>query len=96
MYGVCKNKNLNINWIGTLDYAEVIGMYEKSVLLFPSYVETFGLPLKEARTVGAPILAADMPFSREILDGYDKVKYFGYKDHKLLSKLMSDCILKRK
>lgn len=96
LYGVCKNKNLNINWIGTLDYAEVIGMYEKSVLLFPSYVETFGLPLKEARTVGAPILASDMPFSREILDGYDKVKYFGYKDHKLLSKLMSDCILKRK
>ena len=42
------------------------------ITLFPSYIETFGLPLLEAKELNGIVLASDRPFSHEILDGYDK------------------------
>lgn len=70
---VLKN-NLPIVFLGTLSYDEVINWYSKSTLIFPSYLETFGLPLLEASVIGSPIRASNMPFSREILrDYFDKV-----------------------
>ena len=58
----------------------VYEQYAKSVLIFPSYIETLGLPLLEARLTGCPIIAADTPFAKEILDGYNNVAYFGQFD----------------
>lgn len=68
--------NLPIKLVGRLNYEEVLSMYENSILIFPSYLETFGLPLLEARTIGTPIIASDKPFSKEILYGYDKCIFF--------------------
>lgn len=62
--------------IGNISHEKVMEFYSKSILIFPSYLETFGLPLLEARMTECPIIAADMPFSREILEGYEKVHYF--------------------
>jgi glycosyltransferase involved in cell wall biosynthesis len=61
---------------GWLEREHVINFYRKAVLLFPSTIESFGLPLLEARLVGAIILASDMPFCHEILDGYSRAEYF--------------------
>lgn len=55
---------------------EVCRQYFCSTLVFPSYIETFGLPLAEAMQTGNPILAADTPFAREILSDYDNAYYF--------------------
>ena len=35
-------------------------------LLFPSFIEGFGMPLVEALTLGLPVLASDLPVFREI------------------------------
>ena len=64
-------------------------------MIFPSYIETFGLPLLEAKKCDTIILASDCPFSHEILDDYDKVYYFNPFDAKELSKLMETVINKR-
>ncbi len=61
---------------GMMPAEEVMDTYTRSVLIFPSYIETFGLPLLEARMSGAPVLAAEAPFSREILQGYADAAYF--------------------
>ena len=55
-------------------------------MLFPSYIETFGLPLIEAASFGIPILAADMDYAREVMVDYEGVKFLDYKDVKLWAK----------
>lgn len=62
--------------VGRLPYEQVIEHYRKSTLVFPSYMETFGYPLAEARQAGTIVLASDTPFSREVLDGYENAHFF--------------------
>lgn len=66
----------NIELLGNITHEQVMELYSQSILLFPSYIETFGLPLLEARCCKSPVIASDMPFSREILEGYDHADYF--------------------
>lgn len=76
LFKKAKESKLPITFIGNLSREQVFDYYSKSTLLFPSYIETVGLPLIEAKMHRTPILAADCPFSHEILDGYDKISYF--------------------
>ena len=88
MYELSKRQKLNIDWIGYIDKTKVNSMYAEYGLIFPSYIETFGLPLLEARTAGAPILASDTLFSKEICNDYGCVRFFDYTDAKLLAELI--------
>ena len=45
LYEIVKRENLRIEFVGNLKREEVYEWYAKSVLIFPSYIETFGLPL---------------------------------------------------
>jgi len=83
------DENLPIEFIGSVGIETVYEYYSKSILIFPSYIETFGLPMLEAKIHESPILASDCAFSREILDGYEKVQFFDPFDTLQLSKLMT-------
>ncbi len=76
---------LRVTFSGQIPREQVFKMYARSILIFPSYVESFGLPLLEARLSGTYVLASDCPFSREILDGYDRADYFPETDYKCLA-----------
>lgn len=65
-----------VTCVGRLPYDEVVARYHGSTLLFPSYIETFGYPLAEARRAGTIVLAADTAFSREVLEGYENAYFF--------------------
>lgn len=79
-----KRENLPIRFIGSIPYHELQKYYCYRMLVFPSYIESFGLPLLEARLAGTPVVAANTPFAQEILDGYLKAKFFTYdKGHDL-------------
>ena len=67
---------LPIEFTGVLDHHELMTLFENHVVMFPSKIETFGLPLLEARLRGTPILAIRLPYAIEVLDGYDRVSYF--------------------
>lgn len=88
LYKVVKEYNLPIDFIGQINLEDVYCYYSKSILIFPSYIETFGLPMLEARMHGSPIIASDCAFSHEILDGYDKVCFFDPFDVDKLSELI--------
>lgn len=89
-----KQHNLSVKFGGKISREQVFEMYAKSVLVFPSYVESFGLPLLEARLSKTYVIASNCPFSREILEGYEKAFYFEALDFEQLGKLLkeiSDC-----
>lgn len=84
--------NEKIKCVGRLPYKEVIKNYAKSTLIFPSYIETFGYPIAEARMVGTVILASDCPFSHEILENYENAYFFDPFEPKELAELMEKVI----
>lgn len=83
-------KDIDIKFLGSIPFEKVISYYVSSdALLFPSYIETFGLPLIEAAFCGLPIIASDLPYSREVLNGYNGVEYIDYNNPKLWADAIS-------
>ncbi|MCX0407784.1 glycosyltransferase [Clostridium perfringens D] len=66
----------NIKFIGSIDRTKVLEKMMNSTLIFPSYLETYGLPLKEARELGTIVLASDCDFSKEVLKNYSNAYFF--------------------
>ena len=61
------NHDLKIHNIGEVSHDEIINLYKSSsALIFPSTIESFGLPLLEATQVGLPILASEKDFVRDV------------------------------
>ena len=78
-----KDQDIRIKRIGMQPQEKIWEMYQTcDALLFPSFIETFGLPLLEAALTGMPIIAADLPYAREVLDGYEGVKFIKHDDPK--------------
>lgn len=83
-----EEKQLPIEFIGPVPRTQLFEQYASSVLVFPSYIETIGLPLLEARSVGAPILAADCLYARDGVGDYEGAEFFNALDAKILYQLM--------
>ncbi|MDE7412473.1 MAG: glycosyltransferase [Muribaculaceae bacterium] len=78
-----EKQDIRLKYIGVQPQEKIWEMYRKfDALLFPSYIETFGLPLLEAALTGMPIIASDLPYAREVLAGYEGVKFVKYDDPK--------------
>lgn len=82
----------NVSCVGRIPYAEVFEHYQGGTLVFPSYVESFGYPLVEARAMGTVILASDCSFSHELLDGYENAYFFDPFSPQQLANLMKDVL----
>lgn len=61
---------------GSIPHNQLLAFYKGSNgLLFPSTIETLGLPLLEASAFGLPILASDLDYAHEVTKGYEGVKF---------------------
>lgn len=86
----------HIRFEGKISYERVLSFYKScNLMLFPSYIETFGLPLIEAASFGIPILVADMNYTGEVIGDYEGVKFLDYKDAKLWAENIIDLYNKR-
>ena len=94
LYNISKENELPIEFIGSLTREEVFDFYAKSTLIFPSYIETVGLPLLEAKMHDSLVIASDCEFAFEILRDYEKSHYFNPFDSKELALLMKAFITK--
>ena len=71
--------NKKLHFYNDLSDAELQYCYKQSkMLLFPSIVEGFGLPIVEALSFGLPVLASDIPVHREV--GGKQIGYFNISD----------------
>ncbi|TDL61519.1 glycosyltransferase [Rhodococcus qingshengii] len=89
LYKKANDYNLPIVFLGNITREKVFNTYTKSILVFPSYIESSPLPLSEARLHNTPIIASDCSFSHEILDGYKFVDFFNPFDANHLSELLN-------
>lgn len=61
-------------------------------LLFPSRLETWGLPISEAKALAMPMLIADLPYAHETVGSYDAVRFFPPDDAVALANLMEQVV----
>ena len=65
-----------IKFTGNIPRYDVLNyIYNAKALLFPSRLETFGIPLIEAVKFNSNIIVSDLPYAHDVLDGYENVKY---------------------
>lgn len=61
--------NLNIDNLGSISGDEILTLYMKAqALIFPSTLESFGLPLIEARKAHLSIVASELDYVRDVID----------------------------
>ncbi len=75
MKKAAERERLPIEFRGPVPRRELFDLYASSVLVFPSYVETVGMPLLEAQSVKAPLLAADCLYARDIAGDYERAEF---------------------
>ena len=81
---------------GNISHEQVLSMIKAShALLFPSVIETLGLPLLEAASLGSPIIANDMEYAREVLNGYEGARYVAVHDYDNWAAKMELCCKKK-
>jgi glycosyltransferase involved in cell wall biosynthesis len=80
-----------IKFLGVLSFEEVNEKYNKTdALLFPSTLETWGLPISEFKTFNRPIILSKLPYAFETLGEYEKALFFDpFKPDELANKMHS-------
>lgn len=84
--------HIHVNFIGLIEREKVFELYASSVLLFPSLVESFGLPLLEARNAETYIIAGDCEFCKEIIGDYDRGYLYRRDDYLALARVMENLL----
>ncbi len=89
-----KYSHLNsIKFIGFVSQDKLKELYAKSdCLLFPSKLETWGLPMTEFSKYNRPIIASDLPYAHETLKDYRNVVFFNPSDATSLALYMETII----
>lgn len=76
----------SIDFRGYMTRGQLAGWYGKAAcLVFPSRVETWGLPISEFLPTGKAMLLADLPYARETASGADLVSFFPPTDAETLA-----------
>lgn len=94
---ISKFKNYQgIKFVGLITREEVYKYYQLADgLIFPSRLETWGLPITEFKSFKKPIFLADLPYAHETLGEYDKAVFFDPYSPKELAQIMNDFIHER-
>jgi len=78
-----------IEFIGLQTRENLMKYYSKiETVIFPSKLETWGLPISEAKAFGKNIILADLEYAHETLGTYEKVMFFGPDDAEKLAEKM--------
>jgi glycosyltransferase involved in cell wall biosynthesis len=66
-----------VSWLGIMPRDRILLLYAKAdCLLFPSKLETWGMPISEFQQTGKPMLVIDLPYAHETVGAYPSVRFF--------------------
>ncbi len=83
-----------VNFIGQITREQVFEYYQKiNCLLFPSRLETWGLPISEFSAFNKAILAANLPYAYETSSNCSKISYFDIDNPQELAGKMKSLII---
>ena len=92
LYEYATQNELPVSFLGNLPREVILQSYLNKVLLFPSKIENDAMPLIECIQYNGYVLAADLPYARDVLDAYPNKKYFGADDAESLALYMNELI----
>ncbi len=82
-----------VRFIGRQNTDEMANQYSQTdAVVFPSKLETWGLPITEAKSQVRPLLVADLPYARETVGNYDLVSFFPAESPEALADLMQSMV----
>ena len=85
----------NIKFLGIQSRDKVFEFYHSaSCVVFPSKLETWGIPITEAKMFMKPLLLADLEYAHETLGEYDRSRFFDPDDAQQLADAMKEVINK--
>ena len=85
--------NPHIKWLGLLSREDVFDCYNKvNAMIFPSRIETWGLPINEFKLTGKDMILVNKPYMYETLGSYEKCMFFDEDDCELLAEEMGSVI----
>ncbi|MHA7608266.1 glycosyltransferase family 4 protein [Elizabethkingia meningoseptica] len=83
----------SLQWIGFQNRKSLFQYYNRcDCLIFPSKVETWGLPITEFSAFNKPMLLADLPYAHETGAGSHKVAFFDPDSSEVLANQMKQLI----
>lgn len=81
----------NVSFVGLLSRKEVESHYKScDIVIFPSKLETWGLPISEAKAHGKPIILSNLPYAHETLGDYPFACFVDPDDPVELSSILCD------
>ena len=87
----------NVSFLGVLSPSLMVAYYKSSdLVLFPSYIETFGLPLAESAQLSKFIICSDLPYSRDVLNNYPNVEFVDYNDPFIWAETIQSFLIDKK
>lgn len=86
----------NFLYHGNLPHDQILSMLKScNALLFPSVVETLGLPLIEAASLGTPIIANNMGYVHDALNDYEGTGLVKVHDYDDWARQITRCCMSR-
>jgi len=83
----------NVHFYGKVKRSQLLSMYNAmDCLLFPSKIETWGLPISEAKAYNKPMFLANLPYAKEACGNYEKVSFFDENNATELAKLITEFV----
>lgn len=82
-----------VKWFGVIPREQLFRKYgEANCLIFPSTMESWGMPISEFKETGKPMILADLPYAHEALGNYDNAVFFPASDADRLGGIMENVI----
>ena len=82
-----------IRFVGSCDRDDIWQLYGRAdCLLFPSRLETWGLPITEFKCFQKPLVVADLDYAHETVGSYDKAAFFPPNDAESLARAMQSLL----